>query len=405
MVSFQDRKESLKQICDPANRGFLLNIYGEAGIGKSRLMMEARERLRKNSPPTLVFYVDLKPVSQRAPMERPAVLLQELLSRAEGRLRVEGQGVEYDAGQIIAQLTVLSNQNPVTLMFDTTETLQEDMEFWKWLETNLIGPLVVEGSVQLIFAGRIPVPWRRVEVRRAVKLLLLQPLHPQEAARELAREVLRQHNAHWNEAVLEQAISLVLEFSFAHPLLSEKLAEFIAQEWQPPPGYNAGSGRSNSDSLDFGSEFRGKLCKEVVEPFVEQHLLETVEPTWKKILWWVSVLDWFDATILQRYLRLVAPNMSTDKPDYFFVQGLTRLRIHHTVVWREERGDRMHGVIGDIMRHCLQVQKPEVYRQACLKAAEMFDELAGEFEDDPEADRYRQQAEKYRRRAAQEVEV
>ncbi len=393
MISFQDRDESLKQLCDPANKGFLLNIYGEAGIGKSRLMMEAGERLRQNSPPALVFYVDLKPLSERASMERPAALIQGLLDRAEGRLRVERQGVEYAAGQVIAQLTALSDQNPVVLMFDTTETLQEDMEFWSWLEANLVGPLVVEGRVQLIFAGRIPAPWRRVEVRRAVKLLLLQPLHPQEAARALAREVLRQHKAHWSDAALEQAVALVLEFSFAHPLLSEKLAEFIAQKWSPPPDSGV------------GVEFQRELCEGVVKPFVEQHLLETVEPPWKEILQWVSVLDWFDATILQRYLQRVTPELVKDKPDYFFVQGLTRLRIHHTVVWREERGDRMHGVIGDIIRHCFRVQKPEDYRRACTEAAKMFDDLAGDFGDDPEADRYRQQAEEYRRRAEQEVEV
>ncbi|HET91013.1 MAG TPA: ATP-binding protein [Chloroflexi bacterium] len=383
MVTFQNRQEALNQVCDPTEQNILLNIYGEAGIGKSRLLHEAADRLRAKSPPALVLYVDLKPQIADAENQGEAVV-RALIAQSQGRLNVAWQSAEYAAGQVVAQLTELAALVPVFLMFDTTEALQEEMAFWRWMEVNLVGPLAVEGQVRQVFAGRVPVPWRRIEVRRIVRLLPLEPLSPQDAARDLAREVV----SGLEGAALEQAVDLVVEFSFGHPLLSEAVAEFVTEHWPGSPT----------------EAFSKALCQEQVQPFIKQDFFETVEPPWGEILRWASVLDWFDATILQRYLMRVAPQLVKGRPDYFFIQGLNRLRIQNTVVWREERGDRLHGVIGDIVRHCFKVTDGEGYRRACLGAAEMFEGLADEFGDVPEAEQYRREAELYRRRAEQEGE-
>jgi hypothetical protein len=263
------------------------------------------------------------------------------------------------------------------------------MDFWRWMEEHLVGPLIIEGQMRQIFAGRVPVPWRRVEVRQAIKLLPLAPLSPHDAARNLVDEILRQQNPNLGEESIKQAIGIVLEFSLGHPLLSEKLAAYVASRW---PVSTLG-------------EFRTELCKKVVKAFVEQHLFKGIEHPWKEILWWASVLDWFDPTVLQRYLSRVDPALVEGQLDYFFVRGISRLRIHNTVVWREERGDRLHGIIGDIMRHCLQVMDLERFRNACRAAADTFEALASEFpEGDQDAQQYYQEAEVYRRRAEGEEE-
>jgi hypothetical protein len=385
-ASFQNREEALAKICDPTGTA-LLNVYGEAGIGKSRLLQESAQRMRANSPPSVVLQVDFGSLAE-APVNRVETLVRTLIAQAESRLSVTWQNVEQAVGEVVAQLNRIS-ETPVVLMFDTTETFQEDMEFWDWIEANLVGPLAVEGHVRQVFAGRVPVPWRGIQVRRIVTLLSLEPLPARDAARELVREVLRQHNSRLEDQAMEQAIDLVLEFSFGHPLLCEKLAAYAASHW--PEQLTAGIKRD--------------LCKQVVRPFIEEHFFVRIGDSWDQILWWASVLDRFDATILRRYLERVAPPLIKDHPDYYFTQGIARLRIQKTVVWREERGDRLYGVIGDIVRRCFKVMDAEGYSQACQAATETFEALADEFpEGSAETQQYHQEAETYRMRLEQEVQ-
>jgi hypothetical protein len=385
-TTYQGPREALDWICAEPDQNLLLNIYGEAGIGKSRLLHEAAQRLQAKSTPALVLQVDLKLLTG-ASANRPERLLRALIAQSEGRLSSvwQSQSMEQVAGLVVAQLTEIAHRVPVYLMFDTTEVFQEDMGFWHWMEGDLVGPLAIGGQVRLVFAGRAPVPWRRLEVRRRVRLLSLEPLSPQEGAKSLIREVLQQHNPRLEEdEILEQAVNLILEFSFGHPLLSKSLANYAALRWPMP-------------SL---SEFRLELCRETVEPFIEQYLFEGIAPPWNEILWWASVLDGFDAIILQRYLEQVAPELIEGKSDFFFIQGITNLRIRNTVVWLDELGNHLQGVIADIVRRCFETLYPERYQRACRAAAETVENLGNELPDgDPEAQRYRQEAEKYRQRA------
>jgi hypothetical protein len=389
MSTFQDREEAIAQICAESDQSVLLNIYGEAGIGKSRLISEAVDRLRAKSPPPLVLSpIDLQPVADTESYRRPEMVLRKIIARAENRLSDIEQDIDHAAGQVVAKLIELSRRKPVYLMLDTTEALQEDMDFWRWMEAYLVGPLAVERGVRQVFAGRVPVPWRRLEVRRAVKHLPLTPLTPQDGANSLVEEELVQHNPQLShDETLEQAVSLILEFSFGHPLLSEKLAAYVAPNWPTPTP----------------KEFRREICAEVVKPFVDEFLFEGIDTPWDDILWWASALDWFDATVLQRYLKHVVPQLVEGKPDYFFIQGITHLRIRHTVVWREERGDRLHGVVANIVRQCLEVLDPARYRQACQAAADTLEDLAKEFPAEyPEVEQYRLEAKEYRQRAKPE---
>jgi hypothetical protein len=391
MPDFQDRQPALNLICTDVDQPALLNVYGESGIGKSRLLDEASQRLRANSPPAIVLHIDLEPLVELNQTKQQQQVLQVLIQQAEDWLSGYWQTTDRVASEIVVQLNRLARNKKVFLMFDTTEVFQEDMAFWQWMEENLVGPLVNEGNIRQVFAGRIPVPWRRVEVRRAVKLLPLEPLPIKDDARKLVQEILQENNSVFqaDNSKTEDATQVVLEFSLGHPYLSEKLAAYVAQHW-PPPDLN---------------EFKRELCKEIVEPLIDQEFFKNIVPPWDKILWWASILDWFDETVLQQYLKRIDEDLIKGKPDFFFIKGISRLRIQNTVVWRGEQGDRLHGVIGDIVRHCLEVMRPDDYRTACLKAAETMEALAGEFPDnDPDAEQYFGEANTYRQRAEMEEE-
>lgn len=389
MAEFQDREDVLAELCAPASQSLLVNVFGETGIGKSRVLLETAHKLERDGPPSLALRIDMEKLADAD--DRPTAVLRALIDQTEGRVSGIWQSKEQVAAVIVGQLGALAAHTPIYLMFDTTEALQEDNAFWDWLHQNLTEPLVVDGRVKQIYAGRIPVAWRRFELRRTVKLLPLGPITPVKASRSLVEQALLQSNPELKETEdLQQAIDVVLEFSFGHPLLSERLATYVAQHWPPAQPL---------------TQFKEALCAEEVAPFIDQALFADIEPPWNKILWWASVLDWFDPTILQQYIEKVMPEMER-KPDYFFIREVARLRTHNTVVWREQRGDRLHGLIQNIVRQCLKTIDVARYKRACLAAAETFESIATEFtEEESYAQQFKNEAAIYRQRLLELEEI
>lgn len=407
MLTFQDRKQQIMEICALDNQPRLLNIYGEAGIGKSSLLQEASVRIREAYSSCLVLLFDLADLSRVASADRPRHLVLELMKHAGGWLRdITPLWTNVDAtiSQIITQLIDLSTHVPVFLVYDTTEKVQDDRGFWQWMETELVGPLAVEGQVRQIFAGRFPISWRGFEIRRIVVHLPLHPLSTEKASAEetdqaesgaavrLVSEALIQHSPElgFEDAdAVSNLVALILSLSFGHPRLSLKLAEYVARLWP---------------AIGDPRDLRAKLSTDVVREFIERDLFEGIEQPWIEILWWVSVLDWFDTTLLQLYLSLSAPELVKNKPEYFFIQGISSLRRHHTVLWREAQGDQLYGSIAPIARLCMEISYPESYRKACLAASKTFAQLSQEFEEgSPEKAQYKLAAEVYLKRLEEEA--
>ncbi len=382
MLEFQDREEVLGELCAPASQSLLLNLFGETGIGKSRVLQEAERRLQVDRPPAVVLRVDLEKLKDAA--DRPTTLLRTLIDQAAGRVSGIWQSNEQVAAVIVAQLGALTQHTPVYLMFDTTEALQGDSAFWDWLHQNLTEPLVIDGRVKQIYAGRIPVAWRRFELRRTVKLLPLGPLTPVAASRTLVAQALLQSNPMLKErGDFQAAVDLVLEFSFGHPLLSEMLAAYVAGHWP------------SEQPL---TQYKKILCEQKVKQFINEFLFKEVEEPWREILWWASALDWFDPAILREYLKRVRPELGKE-PDYYFIREVAKLRTHHRVIWQESRGDRLHGLIQDIVRQCFMTMDREEYRRACLAAAETFGDIAKEFDaEDSYKKQFEDEAATYRQR-------
>jgi hypothetical protein len=352
-------------------------VFGEGGIGKSRLLTEATARLRNTS--ATVIYINMTSLPKNLP-GTGEVLVRMLGEALSGESEVSLSTLD----DIHRSLTSISRKAPVYLMFDTTEAFQEDIPFWEWLEEKLISPLVRNENVKFIFAGRIPVPWRTMTTRRAVQLLELGPLEPRREIAALIQEVLQHYRSReldWEPQDLKEATDVVLSLSFGHPLLSEKLAASIASQWFTK--------ESKEDII-------ANLCQEVVRPFVDDFLFASADPPWDKLLWWISPLEWFDATILQSYLKRVVPQYVENEPEIFYMKGLARLRTRDTLVWHQKHGTRLHGVIGKIARQCFRTLRPNDYNRALQAAADTYRSIAQDLEDDEEyARQYRSLAASY----------
>lgn len=357
----------------------LLNLYGGAGIGKTRLLVELVTLMRNRSPEALILLVDLAEPSFRKPGTGPQSLTRMLATQLMDSIQEEN-------GQIASQVAALFDRHlsgrtrmPIMLIFDSTEAVQDDAKFWQWMEEDLIEPLVSRG-IHLLFAGRLPAPWRSFQVRRRLQIQELQPLSAEGEAQSLARNAILRHNPALEGIPLQSAVDTILEFSFGHPLLSQELAAYIVSKWPPSSGH----------------EFRRDLCSAIVRPFVETYLLRDVEPVWNQILWYASILNLFDNTILHEYLERLHSGLTPSEWDSFFIRGIDMLRHRGQVRWAQG-GYRFWGVAADIMRRCLSVMDPQLYRRGCEAAADLFEHLANEFDQGGEESKlYLQDAATYR---------
>lgn len=382
---FQDREIELETLISRIAGASLLNIYGVAGIGKSRLLKQAATQIKAKHPGAVVIQVDLQFLPTDS-FSRPAALLKAIATQAPSQLRGVWQDTEQVAREIVDQLNGLASAavTPVYLMLDTTESLQEDVGFWRWAEKNLIGPLAIEDEVRQVLAGRVPAPWRRYEVRHALQLLPLDPLPKEDAAKQLIYDVLLLNSPQLSPQFALQAVPILLDLSFGHPLLSEELAADAASRLPA--------------ALQNQDEFRRILSEQVVYRFIDDFLFKDVDSKWCQVLRWASVLDSFDAPMLHRYVGRLDDQLA-EKPVLFFIRGVAEMRIQHALVWHEEQGYVVHGILQDVLRRNHEILDPEHYRQACQAAAEVYEEIAHDLAELPEARLYREQAKKYRARA------
>lgn len=384
---FVGREEELSQIMTlDLNGPPVYIVYGVRGIGKTRLLEEAIERLRKAGPyrtSALTFYIDCDKLA-KSPM--PDTLLQSIIDQGSEHLSGSWRSAEQAAREIVSQLAHLALGGGVYLFFDTTEALQSQEEFWRWLESNLVGPLVSAPQVRFVFAGRIPAPWRSYEVRRALRYLSLEPLPEKEAALKLLENCLTVYNDQLDEATVQAVLPLLYEMSQGHPGLSEQLARAAAPllpEWGQHP-----------DKLE------RVLRTTIVAPFIQSDLYGDLEPPWPAILTWASVLDEFDAYTLEQYVhRLpVLSDQVSDVPGNFYNRGIAEMRNQHALVWRSEKGYALHGILREIVQRQFEKQQPKQFQQALQAAQDTYATFAESLpEGHPDTKRYQGKAARYRR--------
>lgn len=335
---FTNREEELRVI---RNASSLLNLYGEHGIGKSRLVREAAALLKKEGHRVLQINLSEMDAEPGRELEATVAALESEL----GLAHATDKSLEFRAGAMRAALLDLAQAGQVFLFVDATEARQEDMAFWNWLERNLVGPLASEDRIHQVFVGQMPTPWRRAEVRLSVERYPLERLAPPHAD-AVAAAALRpaQLETSYQQAVMQVIASL----AFGLPRLIERLAGWFV----------------NTPARPATEHLEANLARDVVRPFIFDDLFCGIPDPWPDILWWASALDFFDATLLPRYLRKLDRLHLSDDSDFFFIQGLQQMRIQYKVVFQAKEGDRLYGVLRDIVRKCFQTVAPDEFAYA-----------------------------------------
>jgi hypothetical protein len=401
-LTFRDREREIKEIVTGPSEGVRArNFYGEAGIGKSRLLVEGAASLQAN-PSALVLHVDLAGLAQLRD-GRPLALLK-VLAEQTGISPVLTDDSDAAAAQIVDYLSVVGGTRQVTMLVDTTESLQDDTGFWQWFEKHVLSPLVSEGNILVVLAGRLPAPLRLVEVRRHLRVTSLEPLPVSGAASELVREVLEVARCgaptsgaltatEWDTELEEKLTDIALAFSHGHPLLSQKIALYLADPVHREP----------ADSL------RRRVAEEVVGPFIEKEFFpfKPEMTRWQLLMKWASALDWFDATVFYRFdVAMSGSQRSETEWQYEFVKAMAQLRSPYAVVTWQDEGYTLVGTVKSIVASYMQAAQRDEYRKALRAAAKVFNQIADEyFTDSPQAgEPYRKAAWSYEQRLELEVQ-
>ncbi len=398
--TFQDRTLELAVMTGgPSEDVRVLNFHGEAGIGKSRLLEEGAARLGANQQ-ALVLDADLTTLSPQREGRSLALLRQ--LTEGSGLSPTTTGDSDLFAAQLVDHLIMVANSCRVTLLVDTTEAIQDDVSFWRWFEKCLLSPLISEGTVLVVLAGRLPAPIRLVEVRRYLKVWPLEPLPTENDARRLVGEVLATSigspllddlRAKERGAQRENEFTnLALAFSHGHPKLSAEIARFLAVpgNWEP------------AESLP------RRVAEEVVYPFIDNELFSfrSDMARWRSLMEWASVLDWFDATVFYRFdIVLTGSQQSETEWQCDFVKAMAQLRAPYAVVNWEGAGYTLIGTVKSIVASYMQAARHGEYMRAMRAAAEVFDRIADDlFADNPQGgEPYRQAARSYKQRLEREV--
>jgi|GEM_PF-2053072 len=369
LLAFQDREGDLDLICSQEDWPIVLNVFGEAGIGKTRLLKSVQHRLESGNRDTLVMYIDLEN-SEGNPNLAIDNILHEITNGLPERIDATWQNPEQVAGVLVSELSRLARtqKKKIMLLFDTTEQLQTEMKFWTWLEVNLVGPLVLDGGIRQVFAGRTAAPWRRIEVRRKLQTLCLKKLPYRINLRGLAISLLTARGMEWDEPKLENIlVDLIETYGFGHPRLSIALGEKIISDWNT---------RTLAQYLEEKSNYEKEICQKVIEKFIAENFLKNVPEPWKTFLWWLCPLEeHFDLIFVKEYLNKVLRDEVKNHPEHFYIQGLFELRIIYSVLQKDPAGEYFNGVIGEVMRRCFRVLRPADYAQACQQIAATYADM------------------------------
>jgi hypothetical protein len=198
----------------------VLNLYGVPGIGKSTLLGHlATEAAKLEKVKPIIIYFDVTDVGQalEPAQQQCLTVLHAALEKIEAitelpKLPATLSSPERE--QILATIVeqLIKLEKPLLVLSDTWERAPEAL--FSWFERHFLLPLVRSERLLAVLASQGTLRWRQFEVRRRVIAEQLQPLKPEDTAKQIGTD--------------EEWGNEIFAYTFGHPLMNDA----IYKEWK-----------------------------------------------------------------------------------------------------------------------------------------------------------------------------
>lgn len=350
-------KERINVLCHDETKtvfSTVLEWYGIPGIGKTEIGQYAVSSLCTEMKIPYVcidFDPEANPSAEKY-TENPVLLLKEitdqqptLIPESDAFLNsleryqpsAGSRLIEIEEKRIVqtfnAHAKRFLNDHPLVILFDSIEKTSPQTS--DWAGKNIVSQLCQTGRCIIIWSGRTPNRWKVYEIRRRVHAVRLEALSP--------------------EATEEQTgFPLIYRFSFGHPLLNEKLSQFITRfDSVAPP------------------QLKTRLVDEV-DRVLENSILQNVPENLKDACRVLAIVRQFDAGSMKRILSRFLEEFKSLKSPLKVVQELMQYSL---VEWHQVyKGYALDETLRRILALHLHITSPERYLEINRVADEIYKE-------------------------------
>lgn len=335
-----------------ATRATVLEFYGLAGIGKTILLQENKRQCREaNVPFAFADLAGMGTMEEGAPARLVDHLMHQLevqsfplptrLSVARDvfwRERAKPSGPKDPRLQTLTQEfvhyleKVLTRPQPIALILDTTDACHEG--FLLWLSRDVLGPLINNGTLLGIFAGRACVDEWDSEIRRMRQKYSLRPFTVKDTENHL------QHLPKGAQYV--PVAPEVQKLTHGHPYSNEAVVYWLNE--------------LGIDAVQV-AESRTELACRLREVVIEKYIMGELEPWLRSLLELAGIPRWFDGYVLKTLIAQFLPELDGDKPMQYYIAKIVNLMDTKLVSY--ERGYQVDRLLRQMQGTYLAILEPE----------------------------------------------
>jgi len=303
-------QEALRAIrADRTPRAIVLEFYGLAGLGKTRLLKENREQCRQAGVP--FAFADLS--GARTPDQLMDHLMRQL--DLQGFMLPNGLEVVFDAywhatgeanlqpvaNEFVRYLeAILHRPQLLALILDTTNACSES--FLQWLSRDILLPLCGYNRLLVILAGRAKVEDWAPEFRQVPESFEIKPFTVQET---------EEHIRHLpNGAQYAPAAKEVQKLTWGHPYSNEAIVYWLNQ-----------LGIDASHIVDN----RVELARCLRTAIIEGYIMKSLEPWLHSLLEVAAIPRRFDGYVLKTLIANFLPELDGNRPMQYYIVRIADL--------------------------------------------------------------------------------